>query len=134
MFALSVQQPGATLLMLGARRIETRPWQTPYRGPLAIHAARRLPRNFAALCQRPRARAALRRAGLEPRALPRGAILGTMELLDCVRVEDLGRVTEAQRELTTIQLGLWAWMLAAPSPWPVPRPARGWPGVFEIDP
>lgn len=37
---LSLWQPWASLLGLGAKRIETRSWQTPYRGPLVIHAAK----------------------------------------------------------------------------------------------
>src|SRR5205809_694759 len=106
MLALSVLQPGATLLMLGARHLETRPWHTAHRGTLAIHAARRLPRDFRALCDQPTVRQALRIAGLDPRELPRGAVLGTMDLLDCVRVEDLGDVSEADRVLTTIRPGL----------------------------
>jgi len=127
MFALSVSQPGATLLMLGARHIETRPWHTAHCGPVAIHAARRLPRNFAALCRQPLVRSALDHAGLSPRDLPRGALLGMMALLDCVRVEDLAELPDAERLLTSFAPGLWAWLLACPSPWPAPRPARGWP-------
>lgn len=37
---LTLTQPWATLVALGAKRIETRSWGTGYRGPLAIHAAR----------------------------------------------------------------------------------------------
>ncbi len=39
MKALTVWQPWATLVAIGAKRIETRSWSTSYRGPLAIHAA-----------------------------------------------------------------------------------------------
>lgn len=35
-----MQQPWATLIAIGAKRVETRSWFTSYRGPLAIHAAR----------------------------------------------------------------------------------------------
>lgn len=37
---LTLWEPWATLMALGAKRIETRSWSTRYRGPLAIHAAR----------------------------------------------------------------------------------------------
>lgn len=37
---LTLWEPWATLIAIGAKRIETRSWATRYRGPLAIHAAR----------------------------------------------------------------------------------------------
>lgn len=40
MKALSLWQPWATLIAIGAKRIETRHWSTSYRGPIAIHAAK----------------------------------------------------------------------------------------------
>ncbi len=39
MKALTLWQPWATLVAIGAKRVETRSWSTSYRGPLAIHAA-----------------------------------------------------------------------------------------------
>lgn len=39
MKALTLTQPYATLVAIGAKLIETRSWRTGYRGPLAIHAA-----------------------------------------------------------------------------------------------
>ncbi len=39
MKALSLHQPWASLIAIGAKRVETRHWTTSYRGPLAIHAA-----------------------------------------------------------------------------------------------
>lgn len=41
MKALSLWQPWASAIAAGAKRIETRSWRTSYRGPLAIHAAKR---------------------------------------------------------------------------------------------
>jgi len=38
MKALTIIQPWATLIAIGAKKIETRSWATKYRGPLAIHA------------------------------------------------------------------------------------------------
>lgn len=42
MRALTLTQPWATLVAIGAKKIETRSWSTSYRGPLAIHAAKGL--------------------------------------------------------------------------------------------
>lgn len=38
--AISLWQPWATLIAIGAKQIETRPWATDYRGWLAIHATK----------------------------------------------------------------------------------------------
>jgi hypothetical protein len=38
MKAITLTQPWASLVAIGAKTIETRDWQTSYRGPLAIHA------------------------------------------------------------------------------------------------
>ncbi len=47
---LTLTKPWATLVALGHKRIETRSWSTVYRGPIAIHAAKGLPR-WALACQ-----------------------------------------------------------------------------------
>ena len=44
MKVLTLTQPWASLVACGAKRIETRPWRTRYRGPVAIHAAQAMPR------------------------------------------------------------------------------------------
>jgi len=41
MKALSLWQPWATAIARGSKRVETRGWSTRYRGPIAIHAAKR---------------------------------------------------------------------------------------------
>ena len=43
MKALTLWQPWASLIAVGAKTIETRSWSTAYRGPLLIHAAKRRP-------------------------------------------------------------------------------------------
>lgn len=40
MKALTIYQPWATLIAIGAKHIETRSWSTKYRGPLAVHAGK----------------------------------------------------------------------------------------------
>ncbi len=41
MRALSLHQPWASLIAHGVKTIETRDWSTTYRGPIAIHAAKK---------------------------------------------------------------------------------------------
>jgi hypothetical protein len=50
MKVLTLSQPFATLVAIGAKKIETRSWSTKYRGPLAIHAAKTIPREYKSLC------------------------------------------------------------------------------------
>ena len=45
MKVLTLHQPWASLIALGVKAIETRSWSTKYRGPLAIHAGVKKPRN-----------------------------------------------------------------------------------------
>lgn len=47
MKALTLWQPWASLVALGVKSIETRSWSTPYRGQLAIHAAKTRPKTYA---------------------------------------------------------------------------------------
>ena len=49
MKALSLTQPWATLVVIGAKRIETRSWHTSYVGPLLIHAAKAIPSSWGQL-------------------------------------------------------------------------------------
>jgi activating signal cointegrator 1 len=39
--AITLWQPWATLMAIGVKRFETRSWGTGYKGPIAIHAAKR---------------------------------------------------------------------------------------------
>ena len=41
MKAITIWQPWASLLACGAKQYETRSWATSYRGPIAIHAAKK---------------------------------------------------------------------------------------------
>jgi hypothetical protein len=50
MKAISLWQPWATLVAIGAKTIETRGWSTSYRGPIAIHAAKKLIPDFGSIC------------------------------------------------------------------------------------
>jgi hypothetical protein len=133
--ALSVVQPWATLLMRGVKRFETRGWQTRHRGLLAIHASARIPYGERELCRTEPCRRLLRDAGYESwKQLPLGVILGTVELVRCVRVEDLepDSCSSTDRQWASFHPGRWAWEVIQPRPWAVPLPVRGSLGVFEV--
>jgi hypothetical protein len=129
MHALSVMQPWASLIVAGVKRVETRSWRTGFRGRLAVHASSGLPPGYDDLVGREPVRSALR---LAPWGQPRGVLLGTVELRDCVRVEELDDLDERERALGDFAPGRWAWLLADPRPLPRLVPHRGWPGVFVI--
>ncbi len=79
---LQLWQPWASAVALGSKRIETRDWETDYRGPLAISAtARCVKGELADLAGDPVWCGALGEA--LDRALPFGAIIAVCRLVDC---------------------------------------------------
>ena len=46
MKAITIRQPHASLLASGLREIETRGWDTSYRGPILIHASKKLDKGL----------------------------------------------------------------------------------------
>ena len=109
MKAITLTQPWATLVAIGAKRIETRSWATSYRGPLAIHAAAGLGpvggvRGLVNLVGQPIFQVALApdahgggywdEIADAVRELPRGAIVAVCELLDCIPTQHPGVANE----------------------------------------
>lgn len=133
MKAISVLQPWAALLVCGAKRIETRPWRTRYRGPLLIHASRRP--EGQALVRREPYRAILAEHGIDGSGpLPAGCLLGVVELVDCLWVEAIVHdVDERERGLGDFRTGRWAWMLDRAQCFAAPISWRGQPGIFDVD-
>jgi len=137
MKALTLWQPWASAVAVGAKRIETRAWSTDYRGPLAIHAAK-TKRGVMELAGRsvvampPAWRAALAPALGSPEAhqlltLPVGAVVAVAHLVDVVpaddpRVQDLAATVRmhfadldagewCENELGEFGPGRYAWLL-----------------------
>jgi len=104
MKALTIHQPWASLIITGEKTLENRGWRTTYRGPLLIHA------------------------GLVTRGitfdLPRGVILGVVDLVDCVPLADVAGQPFAE--------GPICWKLSNPRRFPRPIPLRGKMGVFDV--
>jgi hypothetical protein len=133
--ALTLTQPWATLVAIGAKQIETRSWSTRYRGPLAIHAAKGFPRAAHDLCYTEPFITALELAKIGPGVLPRGLVVATCQLTNVVRVEP-GRLyaTERERAFGDYTIGRYAWLLDEVEPLPEPMPARGALGLWEWTP
>ena len=133
MRAVSVPQPWASLLAHGVLRLETRSWQTPYRGVLAIHAGLRFPPVARGLCHREPFRTLLRRANHEGWSLlPCGCVLGTAKLVACTRVEEFMWEQQTEPHLADFRSGRWVWEYADPVLFHVPVRATGRLGVFEV--
>lgn len=91
MKAISLWEPWATLVVTGEKRIETRGWETSHRGLIAIHAAKRSPTAAMRMALEEPYLTALGRHGVHPGhhrqpelAFALGAIVGTVELVNCV--------------------------------------------------
>lgn len=100
MRALTVLQPWAWAILHAGKTVENRTWPTAYRGPLLIHAgkSRRL-----VGCDMPPAV-----DPPDPAELVFGAILGLVDLVDCVPVE--------KRPDDVWACGPWCFVLANPLP------------------
>jgi hypothetical protein len=96
--------------MAGVKDVENRSWTTTHRGELAIHAGIRVEAD------------ALVSHGhlLPPGDLPRGAMLGTVRLVDVV--ENYPSVWASP--------GQWHWVLADPKLLPQPMPMTGRLGLW----
>lgn len=156
MRAISLWQPWASAIAVGAKRVETRHWSTPYRGPLAIHAAKR--KNINELIYHSATWGwcgALRPLGLTMGGneklwdlLPFGAIVATCELTDCRPTDsftgaeiDMPRRPEGEksdiycwteRHMGNFELGRFGWILEniQPTRWPIPF--KGAQGFFNV--
>jgi len=80
MRAISLHEPWATLVAIGAKRFETRTWRPEYRGPLAIHASKKFTDSQRRLSSSVEFASPLLRAGI----LPSGGLVPTLGQVICV--------------------------------------------------
>jgi hypothetical protein len=134
MLALSIRQPWASLILKAGKNIENRSWPTKYRGRILIHAAKGMtraeyenamhfaipvikadPRNAAA-----ERKSTLRDAGFAFEDLPRGGIVGSVEIVDCVSSSD-----------SPWFMGEFGFVLRDPKSMPF-TPWKGQLGLFDV--
>lgn len=105
--ALTLWQPWATLVAIGAKQIETRSWATAYRGPLAIHAAKHTPKEAADVAFALPVTEALRAHDYHPGRLPSGVVMAVCELTACSKViSRLDRPPLPELYFVTTRLGV----------------------------
>ena len=112
MKALTIRQPWAEAILSLGKDVENRSWPTRYRGLLLIHAGAK---RDDALCDA---------LGLNPRVLTYGAIVGTVELVDCVRVANSKWAEPDQ----------WHWVLRNAKRLDSPVICRGAQGLWNFGP
>jgi hypothetical protein len=135
--AISLWQPYAVLCAVGAKRFETRGWETAYRGPLLIHASRKLDGSIKAMAESELVVSILRQC-YRPCYndwidLPFGAIVGRAHLVACSRMRDLPPPSERERALGDWSPDRYAWELASPELFGSPIPFRGMQRLFNVN-
>ena len=158
MKALSLWQPWASAIAVGAKQVETRAWRTHYRGPMAIRAAKRLVKmgliHYHCHCHWNWC-GALRPIGWRMgdgrpawEALPFGAFVATCELTDCRPTGDFtnaaldtprrpdgetGDIYDwTERQMGDFALGRFGWVLDDIRRLEKPIPYRGMQGLFDV--
>lgn len=127
MRCISLHQPWATAIALGVKRIETRGWSTTYRGPLAIHAAKRWGRNQIEFTATEHA------LGRLPKRVPLGAIVAVCDLVDVQHTLDLETQVSAIEWLYgNYEPGRFGWLLENVRPLAEPIPFIGRQGFFQV--
>lgn len=149
MKTISLWQPWASLIAIGAKRFETRGRPTNVRGRIAIHAAKKwLPDFVGPRATDARFTAPLYRAGI--RDVPLGAIVATADLVACVEIDaepaEIDLVTPSGRLVETIVIppaepersfgdytpGRFAWVLRDVVRLARPVQMNGHQGWFDV--
>lgn len=137
MKAYTVYQPYAYATVAGIKHYETRPRRTNIRGRVAVHAAKldawksgileagTMPEIEKILSEH-------QGTGNRPARLAYGAIVGTVEIADCVPVEEIAdALTDQEQLLGDFSPGRFAWVLRNPVMFEKPIPARGQQGWWN---
>lgn len=130
MKALTLYQPWASAIAAGIKRIETRSWRTHYRGPLAIHAAKGVPKSikimpeYGSLCDMVE-----KRSG----RLAFSAIVATCRLVECVPTSALrGKVNASELMFGDYGDGRFGWVLEDVKPID-PIWTKGNRGLWDVE-
>jgi hypothetical protein len=119
MKALSIRQPWAWLIVNGYKDIENRSRQTKFRGRIYIHAGKRFDDN-ALLWLMDRGLESIKTLIPDRQDIPRGAIVGEVDITDCVT-----------RSSSVWFTGAYGFVLANPRAYDEPTPCRGALGFFN---
>ena len=134
--ALTIRQPWASAIAVGAKRIETRSWQTSWRGTLLIHAG--LNRSAIRYPARHHDTWAALQGKLDVDDMPLGAIIAIAELADCVATYDMVGYSGLIKNIGWDELrlgdysdGRYGLVLSNVRALPEPVPCRGKQGLWK---
>ena len=138
MKALTLTQPWATLVAIGAKKIETRSWNTNYRGKLAIHAAKGFPQDAQHLCFVVPFRdylgdyVKLNETYFGKHKFPLGAVIATCDLVKVIRIYANSNVPgKPELMFGDYSVGRYMWILENVEVFPEPIPAKGALGLWD---
>ncbi|MBH0333691.1 2-oxoglutarate dehydrogenase E1 [Brevibacillus brevis] len=143
MKAITIHQPWATLIALGEKRFETRGWSTNHRGPIAIHAAKKVDKE---ICLEEPFRSVLEKHGHTADNLPTGAVIAVANITECWSVGEnhqggmpvLFNGDEGQMKRICLQEDSFGWFEHGRFVWEMtdvkpfdPVPAKGQQGLWN---
>jgi len=129
---LSLMQPWAQLVVLGEKEYETRSWKTNYRGELYIHSSAKLFQADLELC---RQNHFFKKAVPDLSKLKTGFIIGKVDLVDCMAVEELdGRISKKETVFGDYSPGRFAWRLENATMLDKPIETRGALSIWQYEP
>lgn len=121
-------QPWASAVALGLKTIETRHWSHAYRGPLAIHAAKRWTGE-----ERDLARSFARAYDARLADPPLGAIICVVQLIAIRTSEELiSEISEMEEQLGNYGPKRFGWLLGSVQPLTNPVPFKGAQSFFDV--
>jgi hypothetical protein len=129
--ALTLLQPWASLIALGAKRLETRSWRTNYRGEIAIHAGKGWPLS-PHLREDPALAAIAEQFGITYADHPRGAIIAIATLRDVVSITREFPIEAHERACGDFTPGRYAWSLTNVRPLPEIVRCNGAQGLWTV--
>lgn len=149
MKVISILQPYATLAVIGAKKIETRSWNTKYRGEILIHASRAWNNKMYDSIIKIGAESVLQNAGYKltkinngkiETNLPLGAIIGKVNIKDtfqmdeamCQWMRDSNSENNREYGFGDWQNGRYGWLLSDAVQFETPIPAKGKLGLWEL--
>jgi hypothetical protein len=140
--AISLWQPWAHLIAIGAKRYETRSWSNRYRGPMAIHASVRWNQRMIRQCYEEPFFSILSRAGIRLPAkivhvpnlgMAFGAVIAVAHLADVLPASEvLPQLGPQEVAFGDFSHGRYAWLYENPCRLAVPVVCTGRQGVFEL--
>lgn len=151
MKVISILQPWATLIVIGAKRIETRSWNTKHRGDLLIHASKRWDNKLYQSILDIGAEQILDDAGYKLTRikngkvftnLPLGSIIGKVNLRDTSDMVTLNAfnyawgnycITPEEKSFGDYSPGRFGWLLSDPEQFKTPIPAKGNLSLWDYD-